>query len=73
MGSQVAVMHCVAGDALPAVGYPQPQVFLSRGCEGKEELAAPQLSALQTGWGLSAQVMPLPRCSPGISGALMSS
>lgn len=73
MDSQVAEMHCAAGDALPAVGYPQPQVVLSRGCEGKAELAAPRLSALQTGWGLSAQVMPLPRCSPDISGALVSS
>lgn len=73
MGSQVAVMHCAAGDALPAVGYPQPQAVPSKGCEGKAELAAPQLSALQTGWGLSVQVMPLPRCSPGISGALVFS
>lgn len=68
-GSQVAVMCCAAGDALPAAGYPQPQVVPSRDGGGQAELAAPRLSALQTGWGHSAQVMPLPRCSPGISGA----
>uniref|UniRef100_A0A8D2PSJ6 Diacylglycerol kinase n=1 Tax=Zosterops lateralis melanops TaxID=1220523 RepID=A0A8D2PSJ6_ZOSLA len=48
-------MHCAAGDALPAVGYPQPQAVPSKGCEGKAELAAPQLS-LRTLWSLQKSV-----------------
>lgn len=44
------------------------QAVLSGGCGGKAELAA-----LQTSWGRGAQVMPLQICSPGISGAPVSS